>query len=410
MSTDPASRVDPTMAGARALARSRNAVFLIFALNGFGMATWIARTPAIRASLDISTGQMGLLIFGVSVGSILGLVLSTRILHWLGRSRTIAASLALAGASLALIGVGTGVVSDFAVAFAGMALYGLGTGLCDVAMNVEGAIVERAAGKSLMPMFHAFFSFGTVAGAGAGALAASAGVPVPVHLGVVGSGLVAGALLSVRALLPEAAGGSEVTADGMAPRAARASRMAIWLEPRTLLIGLIVLGMAFAEGSANDWLALAMVDEHGVSYAAGAALFGLFTVAMTIGRVVGGPVLDRFGRVPVLRGSTALAAVGLLLVVLPEFGAVTLVGIVLWGLGASLGFPIGMSAAADDPAKAAARVSAVATIGYLAFLAGPPLIGVLGETAGLLRALLVVVGLIVLAGSVAFAAAEGGRR
>ena len=66
------------------------------------------------------------------------------------------------------------------------------------------------------------------------------------------------------------------------------------------------------------------------------------------------------------------------------------IGIVLWGLGASLGFPVGMSAAADDPVKAAARVSVVSTIGYTAFLAGPPLLGFLGSHFGVLEALLVV--------------------
>ena len=69
----------------------------------------------------------------------------------------------------------------------------------------------------------------------------------------------------------------------------------------------------------------------------------------------------------------------------------------LWGLGASLGFPVGMSAAADDPARAAARVSAVATVGYAAFLVGPPLIGFVGEHIGVLNALLIVLGLIILA-------------
>jgi len=82
------------------------------------------------------------------------------------------------------------------------------------------------------------------------------------------------------------------------------------------------------------------------------------------------------------------------------------VGIVLWGLGSALGFPVGMSAAADDPRTAAARVSAVATIGYCAFLIGPPIIGVLGEQVGILRALLVVLVLVVAAGLASGAARE----
>jgi cyanate permease len=75
---------------------------------------------------------------------------------------------------------------------------------------------------------------------------------------------------------------------------------------------------------------------------------------------------------------------------------VALLGALFWGVGASLGFPVGMSAAADDPARAAARVSVVSSIGYTAFLAGPPLIGVLAQLDGILRALFVVVGALVL--------------
>ncbi len=65
-------------------------------------------------------------------------------------------------------------------------------------------------------------------------------------------------------------------------------------------------------------------------------------------------------------------------------------GVLVWGLGSSLGFPVGMSAAADEPARAPARVSVVSTIGYLAFLAGPPVLGALGNRVGVLPALLVV--------------------
>jgi cyanate permease len=107
--------------------------------------------------------------------------------------------------------------------------------------------------------------------------------------------------------------------------------------------------------------------------------------------------LDRWGRVPVVRVLAGVALVGLVLFVAAPSVPLAVVGAVLWGLGTSLGFPLGMSAAADDPARAPARVSVVASVGYVAFLAGPPLIGLLGEAAGLLRALLVVVALLAVA-------------
>jgi MFS family permease len=112
--------------------------------------------------------------------------------------------------------------------------------------------------------------------------------------------------------------------------------------------------------------------------------------AMTTGRTIGPLALDRWGRVPVLLGSTLVAGLGAALTVLA--GALPLAGLgaALWGLGTALGFPMGMSAAADDEALAPARVSVVAVIGYTAFLAGPPAVGLLGDHVGTLRALLVV--------------------
>ena len=80
-------------------------------------------------------------------------------------------------------------------------------------------------------------------------------------------------------------------------------------------------------------------------------------------------------------------------------------GVVIWGAGASLGFPTGMSAAADDPRYAAGRVSAVATIGYIAFLAGPSLIGFIGEETGVLKALTVTAALAAVGAVVAGATA-----
>ena len=148
--------------------------------------------------------------------------------------------------------------------------------------------------------------------------------------------------------------------------------------------------MAFTEGSANDWLAVAFVDGYGVDEAVGAAVFGVFVVGMTLGRTVGTVAIDRWGRVPVLYATIATASAGAALAVLAGSGPLAVVGVALWGLGASLGFPVGMSAAADDEDKAPARVSVVAVIGYTAFLAGPPLLGFLGDHFGVLSALGVV--------------------
>ncbi len=372
----------------------RNAVFAIFALNGLGAGTWAIRIPAIRDHLELSTGIVGSLILGVSIGSIVGLVLASHVIAHLGGRRTIAVTLAICAGALALIGVGTSVLGSFAVVVVSMGVYGFGSAICDVAMNVEGAAVEKQLGKTLMPLFHASWSAGTVIGTSVGTAAAFAGVDPALHLSAVGVLLLLGAVFAPRAIplvAMDAATGEE------APHVSFRDRMSIWLEPRTLAIGLIALGMAFTEGSANDWLALGMVDDRGLDNGQAAAVFTLFTVAMMVGRIVGGPLIDRFGRLKVLWLTGGSAAVGLALVIFVPVIPVAVVGVVLWGFGASLGFPVAMSAAADDPARAAARVSAVATVGYCAFLVGPPLIGFVGEQVGVLNALLIVFALLVLA-------------
>jgi MFS family permease len=220
-----------------------------------------------------------------------------------------------------------------------------------------------------------------VAGAGVGTLATALDWGIAWHTGVVAVLVAVLGGLSVRRFLP-------VTHSDEQPAPSHALRA--WTEPRTLMIGVMVLAMALTEGVANDWIGVAMVDGYDAPAWLGAAAFALFVVAMTAGRVTGTALLDRFGRLRVLWGSMGVAGVGVLLVVFGQVPALVTVGIVLWGVGASLGFPVGMSAAADDPTKAAARVSVVSTIGYTAFLGGPPLLGFLGSHFGVLHALLLV--------------------
>ncbi|TFD47883.1 MFS transporter [Cryobacterium frigoriphilum] len=391
----------------------RNAVFAIFFLSGLGLASWVSRVPAVRDSLDLSTADVGIVIFGLSGGSVLGLVIATPMLARFGARRAMVLGIGAAALGLVVVGIGTGVLPAAAVVIVGLALFGLGTGSVDVIMNVEGAAAERAIGKTLMPLMHACFSLGTVVGALLGAGASFVELSVLAHL-VIMAVLVFGTVLVAVRFIPVIA---ELGDEGPAHTGAIAvakpvtgwrdrlrENLSVWRDMKLLLIGVIVLGMTFAEGSANDWLALAAVDGHGLSNTLAAIVFGVFVAAMTVGRVLGGPLLDRFGRVPVLRACAVTGIVGLLLFILAPTVWLVFVGTVLWGLGASLGFPVGMSAAADDTTHAAARVSAVAMIGYFAFLVGPPVLGLLGEAWGILNALLVILALMVLAGFAAPAA------
>lgn len=376
------------------LTAARNAVGLTFFLNGLVFASWVSRIPEVRSSFDLSNGQLGLVLLAIAMGSVLALPTTGAAINALGTVRIV--RLGAAAATVGMVAAAFGLGHVLPLTVAGLFVYGLGIGVWDVAMNVEGAEVERGLRRTIMPRFHAGFSGGTVVGALGGALLIELDVPAVVHL--VGVVLLAIVLVwrSSPSFLPVAERHEQT-----ASSAARA-----WLEPRTLLIGVMVLALAMTEGTANDWLAVALVDGHDVSHAVGVAGFAVFVLAMTVGRFAGTGLIDRFGRVVVLWGTMALAGAGVLLIVLADQPALVVVGIVLWGVGASLGFPVGMSAAADDPVRAASRVSVVSTIGYAAFLAGPPLLGFVGDEVGTLKALLVVAVLLMPAALVVPAARE----
>lgn len=379
--------------------RAAWAVFAVFVLNGFNFATWASRLPAARDALGFSESQMGVLLFGIALGSMVALPLSGVIMQRLGACRTILVFAALNAVGYAVTAFA---VSADSVVTLRIALFfvGMGTGVWDAAMNLEGGRVEQRLGRTIMPRLHAGFSLGTILGSGVGVLMAWRAVPLEWHLApamVVSYGLL---LVTMRWFLPE-----PEPAGPAATGPSRASAFSAWLEPRTLLIGLVVLAAAITEGSANDWVGLAVVDGFGQSDVMGAVALNTFLVAMTGMRLLGTGLLDRHGRLVVLRLSGGLALVGLAVFALVPNVWVALVGVVVWGAGAALGFPVGMSAASDDPLRAAARVSVVATIGYSAFFVGPPLLGLLAEHVGYRHALLAILVPVVLGLVVARAAA-----
>jgi len=374
---------------------ARNGDLLVFAANGLAFASWMSRLPDIKEVLDLSAGQLGVLLLAVSAGAVLGLPIAGRIAHRLGATRTVRLGMVLALPGVALAALAVELGASMAWVMPGLFLLGLGTGVWDVAQNLEGTHIEQALDQAIMPWFHAAFSGGTVLGALVGAGLVWLEVPVGVHLVAVAA-LCAGAVWwGTGRFLPTLEGSdAEVAAGASGASGSDAGTgtptRSAWTEPRTLLIGVMVLAAAFTEGTANDWLAVAFVDGHGVDKALGVVALAVFLTFLGAG------LLDRYGRVVVLRFLFAAAIVGCALVV---FGTpwLAFVGAAVWGLGASLGFPVGMSAAADDPARAPLRISVVSTIGYLAFLAGPPLVGFLGDHVGVLRALTAVGAMSILA-------------
>ncbi|WP_435748556.1 MFS transporter [Microbacterium sp. PMB16] len=378
--------------------RWRAAIFAVFFASGLSIATWASRVPGIKQALELDNAQVGLILLGMGVASIIGISTSPAVMARTGARRGMLLAMLTFALGIALVGLGANVFGSVPIVLAGMVLFGFGNGCVDVIMNVEATAIEQQMGKTILPVFHAFFSFGTVIGAGIGALAAHLSINVATHASVVGAVIVVLAVVCFFQVPARAATLDPEAHQKPAFRQRMHTALEAWREPRTYLLGMVMLGMSFAEGGANDWIALGTEQGHGFAEGTGAVSLAVFSIGMTLVRLFGGPLVDRFGRVTVLRILAVTAASGILLFVLAPNLPLVLVGAALWGIGASLGFPLGMSAAADDPAKAAARVSAAATIGYVAFLGGPPVLGIISEHIGLLNTLFILVGLVVASG------------
>jgi fucose permease len=371
--------------------RATRSVYIVFVLSGVTISSLLSRVPQIRDALHLSPARLGLLLLSTAVGSLISLPLSGAVVQRVGAARTVSVMVIVAALGLGLAAVGTELGTGLVAI--GLFLLGFGAGQWDVAQNVEGAAVEQQLGRSIMSRFHAAFSLGTVTGALGGAAMNALHVKPAVHLSVIAICMAVIGQVGARGFLAVESKHIET--------GAQRSPWSAWTERRTLLIGLFVLCSAFAEGTGNDWLGVAAIDGYRASAAVGSFVYVAFVAAMTLGRWFGPSVLDRYGRVPVMRAGALCSMIGVLVVVFgPNLGT-ALLGILMWGLGTALGFPTGMSAAADEPALAANRVSAVATIGYAAFLAGPSLIGVIGDHTGVRRALVLTAAVLALGSLVA---------
>ncbi|MGL4172991.1 MAG: MFS transporter [Actinomycetota bacterium] len=396
--------------------QARFMVAVAFGVSGFTFAALMSRAPTLAAALGLSPGEFGRQLLALSAGAVSGLLVAQPAINRIGPPRVVSFGaltcstglIAISGGASGMRVLGSDLPRDDAefisrvVASLGLFAMGCGMGMWDVGMNVAGAdVAQRMGSATLMPRLHAMFSAGTIAGAGAGALNSFVGVPLPTQL-MMNAGLLPPVLWwATRQFPPDHAASPSLTT--------QKESLSAWREPRTIKIGLCVLGFMFAEGAANEWLAYALVNGYGTTETVGAVAFGLFVTTMTVGRFVGGGLISRYGSVVVLRGSVVVALLGLLMTLSGTSAVIACLGALCWGAGVALGVPAGMNAGADDPARSAARISVISFIGYIALLAGPPLIGFLADWTGILPALLAAAVALIVAASMAGATAPRGH-
>ncbi len=355
---------------------ARGAITVVFVLNGMLYGSWAARIPAIQGRLDLGAGALGIALAGVATGALVAMPLSG---SWAARRGSRRATRALLTAACIAVALAS-FAPSLGLLIAGTLALGAANGGLDVAMNAQGAAVERRSRRLIFSSLHAGFSLGGLVGALTGAAAAAAAVDVRVNLTVVGALALAVGLPVTRALLPASA---DAAPDGH--HFARPTR-ALWA------LGILAFCCLLAEGAAADWSAVYVEDALGAPAGQAALAFAAFSATMTLGRLVGDRLAGALGSVRLLRISGLVAGIGLggaLIVAVP--GA-AIAGFAFLGAGLSVVVPIVFRSAAATPGGAAGpSLAAVSTLGYLGFLAGPPLVGGLAELTSLPVALGIVV-------------------
>lgn len=345
------------------------ALQMVFALNAIGLAVWFPRIPDVKATLDLDVLTLAFCLFGLPAGTMIGFLTVGRITRRWG----IKATCIWGGAGFLLSFIGPALAPN-AVAL-GIALFvcGLTIATIEVAMNAKASQMERAAGRRLMSRCHAFWSFGTVAGALIGGGFAQAGVGFLAQQAILQPVFAAATVLFARQLIADEAA------------AAGAAEPGFGLPTRALvLLCLIPIGALLIEGAMMEWSALLLREHLGASPFMTALVFSVFALAMALTRLAGDRLADLFGPRPVILRSGLLMGVGMLGFGLSPGLWLSLPMAVVVGVGCANIYPLTMSMAARVPGQRPEQnVATLALVAFTAFLLGPPLIGVAASRFGL---------------------------
>lgn len=347
------------------LTMTRAAVYAAFFIAGAIFANWVSRIPQIQANLGLSESTLGLVLLGASAGVIVGLTFTSGLIARYGSRRITVVGGLLMSIMLAMVGLSTHFVTLLVALF----FLGMFLSMMDVSMNAQAVEVERRLNKNIMSSFHAAWSVGTFVGAIVGSRFVALEFSVATHFLIMAVIFFLMVLMAGLPLLEI----QDETDD---------SEGSIFQFPPRILwpLGAIAFAAGISEGAIGDWGGIYLRDIVGTGASTAALGFAAFSLTMTVMRFAGDSLAEKFGAEWIVRGGGILSAIGILLALIFPNVIMTLIGFALVGAGAATVIPLAFSAAGKLPDIAPGRaIAGVATIGYAAFLAGPPIIGIVAD-------------------------------
>jgi len=341
----------------------RISVSLLFVLQGLCFATWASRIPSVQAKLGLSDITLGIVLFALPVGSLTGLPLAGKLIHRFGSRRMAAHALFI----YALVLAGIGLSDSVPVLVLSLVAFGIAGNISNIAINTQAVSVEAKYGRNIMASFHGLWSLAGFAAAGIGSLMIAEGIGTPFHFIIISISIAATVMAIYQYLHPD----EEKTVQA-------SSRFFVKPPSSLVRLGLIAFCCMLCEGAMFDWSSVYFQkvvsppkEWIGLGYTA-------FMLCMALGRFVADWVVMQLGFKKTIVLSGFLIAAGLSIAVIFPSLFTAIIGFAVVGIGVSSVIPIVYSQAGKNgditPSTALAMVS---SIGFLGFLVGPPLIGLL---------------------------------
>lgn len=357
------------------LRRARLDAAAIFFAFGALLNTWLSRIPLIKEHLHLSTGELSIALFASPVGVVLALQVVPHAVSRVSSRTVIRWAMSVVCVALVLLGLAGSVYALGAA----LLLLGLGAGALDMAVNTQGVAIERRCGRPILSGLHAVYSVGTLAGALVGAGAAKLAISPLAHFATVAAVLLALSLLRSRALL-----GAEADAPIGATADQHVSSPRLRNYPGLVMLGLVALCSFFTEGAVDNWSGIYLHETLRASLAAAPLAAAGFAIGMTAGRATGDALISRWGRAATMARVAAVASAAALVPALAGSAAVAIVGYAILGLASGAIVPLAFGVAGNVRGIAPAwAMSRVTTLGYIGFVASPPVMGFVAQATSL---------------------------
>lgn len=333
-------------------------------MNGILFGNWVTRIPRIRDDLQIGEGQLGLALLALGFGGLVFMPAAGAMVAKFGTKRLNTIILILICFAFPF----PAIVPSWSLLCLSLFISGAGYGILDIGMNSQGVLVQKRVGRPVLSSMHAAFSFGSFVGAMMGGAIASAGASPVIHLTGIAVPMLVVSLIITRGQLDDSRMVRESGPSFVRPSWALAA------------LGLLAFCGLLVEGAMADWSAVYLTDSLGTGPGLAAIGYAAFSLTMSIGRIIGDRLVFLTSEVIVARYGGAIAALGIVMVLVPGTPLISIIGFGLAGAGLSNVIPVTFSAAGRTPGlPSGPALASVASAGYAGFLLGPSLIGFIAE-------------------------------